>query len=77
MGSSLVFGYEKIRHYHPDFRNGSFYRSVWKPTLLEPVIGLRQKIGYYGFAGVKFIRDPRDGKYKLLEINAITERYGI
>ena len=31
-----------------------------------------KEIGYYGLSEVEFKKDPRDGKYKLLEINART-----
>ena len=67
-----VCGYDKIRHYPPDFGSCSFCESCWRPSAIEPVIDLLQKIGYYGFAEPELIRDPRDDTYKLLEINART-----
>jgi len=37
-------------------------------------IGLLKAVNYYGIAEPEFMRDPRDGEYKLLEINARTTR---
>jgi predicted ATP-grasp superfamily ATP-dependent carboligase len=65
-------GYDKIRHYPPDFGSGSFCESRWRPSIVEPVIDLLKKIAYHGFAEPELMRDPRDSEYKLLEINART-----
>jgi predicted ATP-grasp superfamily ATP-dependent carboligase len=65
-------GWDKIRHYPPDFGSGSFCRSNWRPSVVAQIIPLLQAMGYHGFAAPEVIRDPSDGKYKLLEINART-----
>lgn len=67
-----VCGYDKIRHYPPDFGSCSFCESCRRPSVIEPVINLLQEMGYYGFAEPELIKDPRDDTYKLLEINART-----
>ena len=38
----------------------------------SPSSGLRllRELGYHGISGVEFKQDPRDGRYKLMEINA-------
>jgi len=67
-----VCGYDKIRQYPPDFGSGSFCRSNWRSSPVEECIWLLREIGYNGFAEPELKKDPRDGKYKLLEINART-----
>lgn len=67
-----ICGYDKVRQYPPDFGFGSFCRSNWRSFPIEECIRLLQAIGYHGFAEPELKKDPRDGKYKLLEINART-----
>jgi D-aspartate ligase len=67
-----ICGYDKIRQYPPDFGSGSFCRSIWRSYPIEQCIRLLQAIGYYGFAEPELKKDPRDGQYKILEINART-----
>lgn len=57
---------------HPmDFGHATTYAETVDIPHLEKIskkiLGL---IGYYGLSEVEFMLDPRDGKYKLLEINA-------
>jgi len=65
-------GWDKVRQYEPDFGCGTFCRSVWRPRAAEPALRLLVDIGYHGFAEPELKKDPRDGQYKLLEINART-----
>jgi D-aspartate ligase len=65
-----ICGWDKIRHYPPDFGSGSFCRSLRRPSAKEQSIQLLKKIGYYGLAAPEVKKDSRDGQYKLLEINA-------
>ena len=67
-----VCGYDKIRHWPVDFGTGSFCVSKWRPDLMKQCVELLQTTGYHGFAEPELKRDPRDGQYKLLEINART-----
>jgi D-aspartate ligase len=67
-----VCGWDKVRHYPPDFGFGSFCRSVQRPKAIEPGIQLLKAIGYHGLAAPELKRDSRDGQYKMLEINART-----
>jgi D-aspartate ligase len=67
-----VCGYDKIRHWPVDFGSGSFCVSKRRPDLIKWCIELLQTVKYHGFAEPELKRDPRDGKYKLLEINART-----
>jgi len=65
-------GYDKLRHYPLELGSGSFCRSVWRPDAVEPILDLLREIGYHGFAEPELKRDPRDGEYKVIEINART-----
>lgn len=67
-----VCGYDKVRHWPADYGSGSFCISKWRPDLIKRCIKLLQIIGYHGFAEPELKRDPRDGQYKLIEINART-----
>lgn len=57
---------------HPmDFGHATTYAvTVDKPELEEITKKILGAMGYYGLSEVEFMFDPRDGKYKLLEINA-------
>ena len=65
-----ICGWKKLRHYPADFGSGSFCTSVWQSSEIERCMELLKAIGYYGFANPELKKDPRDGVYKLLEINA-------
>ena len=65
-------GWDKIRHYPPDFGSGSFCRSSWRPSAVEPGLSLLKAIGYSGLAAPELKKDPRDGQYKMIEVNART-----
>jgi predicted ATP-grasp superfamily ATP-dependent carboligase len=67
-----ICGYDKIRQFPDDFGSGSFCRSNLRSSPLKECIQLLKAIEYHGFAEPELKRDPRDGKYKLLEINART-----
>lgn len=67
-----VCGYDKIRQFPDDFGSGSFCKSNWRISPVKECIRLLQTIKYQGFAEPELKRDPRDGKYKLIEINART-----
>ncbi|MCK4830595.1 hypothetical protein KA005_83555, partial [bacterium] len=67
-----ICGWDKIRQYPPDFGTGSFCKSSWRSSAIEQGTWLLKAIGYYGFAAPELKKDPRDGEYKLIEINART-----
>ncbi len=50
----------------------TFAESMFIPELETFGSLLLKEIGYYGLSEVEFKKDPRDGQYKLLEINART-----
>ena len=67
-----VCGYDKIRQYPPDFGSGSLCKSRWRRVPIDSATRVLKGIGYQGIASAELKRDPRDGEYKLLEINART-----
>jgi predicted ATP-grasp superfamily ATP-dependent carboligase len=65
------------RRQHPsDFgRASTFVETVDLPAIEAPSIRFLKAIGYYGLVELEYKRDPRDGEYKLLDVNARTWGY--
>lgn len=65
------------RRQHPsDFgRASTFVQTIALDTLAEPSLKFLREIGYYGLAELEYKRDPRDGEYKLLDVNVRTWGY--
>jgi len=68
------FAGRKVRLYPIHFGSASFVESAYDKELEEVSLNLLKSIGYRGLCGIEFKRDPRDNRYKLIEINA---RYGL
>jgi len=66
-----ICGYDKLRQ-SADFGVGSLCRSAWRSKPIDLATAVLMHIGYHGVAEPEFKRDPRDGEFKLLEINART-----
>ncbi len=61
----------RTRQHPMDFGHATTYaETVDIPELEESAKKILGAMGYYGLSEVEFMLDPRDGKYKLLEINA-------
>jgi len=60
----------KLRQHPPQFGHVSMAVSLWVPELAEAGLRLLHELGYHGVSQVEFKRDPRDGAYRLMEINA-------
>jgi len=70
--SSEPLGYgvsRKIRQHEPYFGSSCLSRSVIEPRVVELGLKLLQGMGFHGLSSVEFKRDPRDGGFKLMEIN--------
>jgi len=65
-----LFIKQKIRQYPLDMGLGSFMKSVWNDQLAKSAIRMLSGIGYRGIGEIEFKRDPRDGIFKLIEINS-------
>ncbi|GAA4207897.1 carboxylate--amine ligase [Actinocatenispora rupis] len=65
------------RRQHPsDFgRASTFVETVDVPELVEPSVSFLRAMDYYGLVELEYKRDPRDGAYKLLDVNARTWGY--
>jgi predicted ATP-grasp superfamily ATP-dependent carboligase len=65
------------RRQHPsDFGRASTYvETVDLPEIVEPAERFLREIGYYGLVEMEFKHDPRDGRPKLLDVNARTWGY--
>jgi D-aspartate ligase len=62
---------KRARQHPMDFGNASTYAEIVDiPELEEMGTKFLEGIDYYGLSEVEFKQDPRDGQYKLLEINA-------
>lgn len=67
-----ICGYDKVRQHPKDFGIGTICMSKNRPEPLQTAISYLQDIAYCGFAEPEFKIDPRDGLYKLIEINTRT-----
>ncbi len=63
------FMYRRIREWPHSFGNGCFIESTHVPELEEITTYLIKKIGYHGIIDAEFKKDPRDNKFKIIEIN--------
>ena len=68
-----MFARRRLRMYPDDFGNSSYMRSVACSEISQAVDDLKRllsAISYRGIFSAEFKYDDRDGKYKILEINA-------
>jgi predicted ATP-grasp superfamily ATP-dependent carboligase len=65
-----VFTGRRLRQFPPGAGLTSIAESVWMPDVAEAGLRLLQELGYHGVSHVEFKRDARDGRLKLMEINA-------
>lgn len=63
------FGFRKLRKAPPFFGVARAAEPAHLPELREPTIELLRRIGWRGIASAEYKRDPRDGRFRLMEIN--------
>jgi D-aspartate ligase len=63
------FAFRKLRKGPPFFGVARAAEPVHLPELREPTIELLRRIGWRGVASAEYKRDPRDGRFRLMEIN--------
>jgi D-aspartate ligase len=59
----------KVRQGPLRFGTSAVFESRFEPGVLDLGLRLLRSVGYRGFAHVEFAQDPRDGVYKVLEVN--------
>ena len=70
-GEPLVeFTSRKIRNSPPDTGSPSVVVSEWMPEVAEEGRRLLRAAKFSGYSCTEFKRDPRDGQYKVMEVNA-------
>ena len=62
----------KLREHPIQFGTATFAKSIYSEECLKQSIPLLKEINYTGVCEVEYLRDPRDGKFKLIEINPRT-----
>jgi D-aspartate ligase len=67
--SSLVARRNR-QHPHEFGRAATYVESIERPAIEELSERFLRAIDYYGLVEVEFKQDPRDGQYKLLDVNA-------
>ena len=65
-----IFMYRRIREWPIDFGNGCSIENVNIPKLQEMINPFVKKIKYYGILDAEYRKDPRDGEFKFIEVNA-------
>jgi D-aspartate ligase len=65
-----VFTGRKLRQHPRTFGTARFAESVWIEELADAGLRLLKELRFHGVSQVEFKRDPRDGRYRLMEVNA-------
>ncbi len=67
---------QRFRQHPRDFgRSSSYVHTISVPELEQTSMRLLRAIGYYGLVELEYMRDPRDGVYRLLDVNPRTWGY--
>lgn len=69
-----LFAGRKLRVLPIGFGSASYVRSFHDPDLEKVALQLLSGVRYQGLGGIEFKKDPRDGRYKLIEFNT---RFGM
>ena len=60
----------KIRQHPRSWGESRIAESDWVQDVADASLRLLQELSYHGVSGTEFKRDPRDGRLKLMEVNA-------
>lgn len=63
---------EKLREHPVKFGTATFSQSIYNEDILKTSKILLKELNYTGPCEIEFLKDPRDDKYKLIEMNART-----
>ncbi len=64
-----IFSGRKLRQTPPGIGTCRVGEAVWVQDAVDATLRLLKAFDYFGLSQVEFKRDPRDGKFKLMEIN--------
>jgi D-aspartate ligase len=64
-----VFCGRKLRQTPPGIGTCRVGEAVWEPEAVDAALQLLEAFEYHGLSQVEFKRDPRDGRFRLMEIN--------
>lgn len=62
----------KLREHPIKYGTATYAESILVPAILDEATPLVKALDYTGTCEIEFLLDPRDGKYKLIEINPRT-----
>jgi len=65
----VEFTAQQVRKAPPEFGAPRVVMSKEIPEVLEPGRKILRALGFYGYSCTEFKKDPRDGVYKLMEVN--------
>jgi len=64
-----VFAHRRLREFPMTGGPSTLRESIYAPELVEMATRILKAMNWYGVAMAEFKQDPRDGQYKLMEIN--------
>lgn len=64
-----LFSGRKLRQSPPGVGTCRVGEAVWVEETVDAALRLLRALGFHGVSQVEFKRDPRDGRYKLMEVN--------
>lgn len=62
----------KLRQHPVEFGTATFAKSIYVQNCYDLSVPLLKALDYTGVCEVEYLQDPRDGQFKLIEINART-----
>ncbi len=65
-----IFVSRKVRQHPPGFGEARIAESDWVDEVAEVTLQFLSALSFHGVSGTEFKRDPRDGRLKLMEVNA-------
>ncbi len=64
-----LFTARKTRQYPPLYGSGSYMEACWAPEIADLSLDLVRKLDYTGICGTEYKWDPRDERWRLIELN--------
>jgi predicted ATP-grasp superfamily ATP-dependent carboligase len=68
--SDCVFVARKLRQFPPGFGSASLAESRWNSEVAHLSLRFLRGVGFRGFCATEYKEDPRDGRFKMIEVNA-------